>query len=258
MKNGLFQSVILILLIAVGIQNGFAQDLSFNLPDIDGEKVLLEKQTEPNLTVVCFLGTECPLAKLYVSRLNELSEKFSTTKFIAVCSNSQDSVDDLKKYATSHQLAFSIVKDRNNVVADQFGAQRTPEVFVLDQNLKVQYQGRIDDQYHPGVARSAPTRNDLELALQQLKNDKPVEVAKTEPMGCLIGRVKKETDTKNTVTYSNQIARIMQNHCSECHRAGEIGPMELKDYDEVVGWADMILEVVADNRMPPWLSLIHI
>ncbi len=252
MKNGLFQSVILILLIAVGIQNGFAQDLSFNLPDIDGEKVLLEKQTEPNLTVVCFLGTECPLAKLYVSRLNELSEKFSKTNFIAVCSNSQDSADDLKKYATSHQLAFPIVKDRNNVVADQFGAQRTPEVFVLDENLKVQYQGRIDDQYHPGVARSAPTRNDLELALEQLKNGKPVEVAKTEPMGCLIGRVKKETDSKNTVTYSNQIARIMQNHCSECHRAGEIGPMELKDYDEVVGWADMILEVVADNRMPPW------
>ena len=260
MRNGLFRSTILIFLIAIGlqigmqngIQNGFAQDLSFNSPSIDGEKVQLEKQTEPNLTVVCFLGTECPLVKLYASRLNKMSKEFPTTKFIAVCSNSQDSVDDLKGYATSHQLAFPIIKDRNNVIADQFGAQRTPEVFVLDQNLKVHYQGRIDDQYQPGVARSAPTRNDLKLALTQLKNGKPVEVAKTEPMGCLIGRVKKEKNAKNTVTYTNQIARIMQNHCSECHRADEIGPMALEDYDEVIGWAEMILEVVQDNRMPPW------
>jgi hypothetical protein len=54
------------------------------------------------------------------------------------------------------------------------------------------------------------------------------------------------------VTYSNQIARILQRHCVECHRPGEIAPFSLTDYDEVVGWAKMIEEVVDQQRMPPW------
>ena len=46
-------------------QSSFAQDeLAFHLPDIDGVQVQLEAQNETKLTVVCFLGTECPLAKL--------------------------------------------------------------------------------------------------------------------------------------------------------------------------------------------------
>ena len=44
----------------------------------------------------------------------------------------------------------------------------------------------------------------------------------------------------------------LQAHCVECHQAGEIGPFALTDYDEVIGWADMMLEVIDDGRMPPW------
>ncbi|MCA9249345.1 MAG: hypothetical protein KDA42_19620, partial [Planctomycetales bacterium] len=55
-----------------------------------------------------------------------------------------------------------------------------------------------------------------------------------------------------TVTYTNQIARIMQAHCVECHRAGEIAPFALTEYEEVAGWAEMIDEVVRLQRMPPW------
>lgn len=38
----------------------------------------------------------------------------------------------------------------------------------------------------------------------------------------------------------------------ECHREGEIGPFALTDYDEVVGWGQMMLEVIDQHRMPPW------
>ena len=48
------------------------------------------------------------------------------------------------------------------------------------------------------------------------------------------------------------IAPIFQQHCVECHRAGEIGPMELTSYEDVVGWGEMIGEVIRDRRMPPW------
>ena len=117
--------------------------------------------------------------------------------------------------------------------------------------LNVRYHGRVDDQYLPGVARTAPQRHDLREALTQLSAGESVEVASTEPAGCLIGRVKRPRQSGD-VTYCDQVVRILNRQCVECHRAGEIGPFALTDYQEVVGWADMILEVVNDGRMPPW------
>ncbi len=54
------------------------------------------------------------------------------------------------------------------------------------------------------------------------------------------------------MTYSNQIARVFQARCVQCHREGEIAPFSLTNYEEIVGWAPMIDEVVRENRMPPW------
>lgn len=57
------------------------------------------------------------------------------------------------------------MKDVGNVVADQFGAVRTPEVFLLDKDRVVRYWGRIDDEYIVGRRRDEPTRKDLALAI---------------------------------------------------------------------------------------------
>ena len=172
-------------------------------------------------------------------------------QFVGVHSNRQDSVDDIRSYRDEHNLRFPLVKDDGNAIADQFGAERTPEVFVVDRNLAVQYQGRIDDQYSPGIARPEPKRQDLRVAIDQLLSGDDVEMPKTEAVGCLIGRIKQPV-VESDVTYCGQIARILQRNCLECHRSGEIGPFAMNDFDEVVGWADMILEVVQDGRMPPW------
>ncbi|MBI2421744.1 MAG: hypothetical protein HYV27_02860 [Candidatus Hydrogenedentes bacterium] len=54
------------------------------------------------------------------------------------------------------------------------------------------------------------------------------------------------------VTYSNQIARVMQKHCNVCHRDQGIAPMSFSDYATVRKFAPMIKEVVQQRRMPPW------
>jgi peroxiredoxin len=240
------------LVLIAACQTGLSQDLAFDTPDIDGRATQLEKSSEPKLTVVCFLGTECPLAKLYATRLNEMSSEFSDVDFIGVCSNLQDSVDDLIEYRNKHEIVFPIIKDRKNLIADRYQAQRTPEVFLVDENLKVIYRGRIDDQYQPGLAKAATTRDDLKIAITEALSGQEISVASTEPFGCLIGRVKNESNPNSQITFANQVSRLLINHCAECHQDGEIGPMSLIDYDEVVGWADMIQEVVDDGRMPPW------
>src|SRR6516165_4232237 len=53
-------------------------------------------------------------------------------------------------------------------------------------------------------------------------------------------------------TFDKDVLRILQKHCQECHRPGEIGPFSLLTFDDAKGRADMIREVVQEERMPPW------
>ncbi|HJQ80672.1 MAG TPA: redoxin domain-containing protein, partial [Lacipirellulaceae bacterium] len=225
----------------------------FQLKDFRGAEHALSDYRESKVVVLAFLGTECPLAKLYGARLAELANEYEPrgVEFLGVNANVQDSITEIAAYARVHEIEFPILKDVGNELADALGAVRTPEVFVLDTAREVRYHGRIDDQYGVGYTRERPQKTDLKAALDELLAGKEVTTPETRPVGCHIGRIRK-ADEKAPVTYSNQVARILQNRCIECHRDGEIAPFALTDYDEVVGWAPMIEEVVREGRMPPW------
>ncbi len=235
-----------------GTSPSAAPDTAFRLPTVDGKSVELA-DGQSRLTVVCFLGCECPLARLYGPRLNELAKqlKEQEVRFVGVNSNLQDSMDDVREYVKNYGIEFPMAKDYGNQVADRYGAKRTPEVFVLDEKLATRYRGRVDDQYLPGRTRSKATHEDLKAAIDELLTGKPVTNAATEPNGCLIGREKQE-DVTTKLTFTKDIAAILNRNCVECHRDGEIGPFSLTEYDEVIGWADMMLETIDDGRMPPW------
>ena len=54
------------------------------------------------------------------------------------------------------------------------------------------------------------------------------------------------------VTFSNQIARLFQQHCQGCHRPGEIAPFSLTSYQDAHTWRQYILDAARARRMPPW------
>lgn len=229
---------------------------NFTLKSHFGKEYSLADFANRDVVVVAFVGAECPLARLYGPRLAELAEQWpDKVAIVGIDSNQQDSLQEIGSYAARHDIKFPILKDTGNVVADRFGAERTPEVFVLDRDRTIRYQGRIDDQYGfadgVGFQRPAPSRKDLAAAVDELLAGQAVSVPTTQTIGCVIGRVRK-ADPQSEVTYSNQIARIFQQHCVECHRPGQIGPFVMTGYDEVVGWGEMIREVVDQGRMPPW------
>ena len=201
---------------------------SFRLKDYRGKLHTLSDFQDSKLVVAIFLGVECPLAKLYAPRLAKLSEEFSSqsVSFIGINSNQQDSLAEIAGHARQHGIKFPVLKDLSNEFANQVGAERTPEVFVWDSTGEVRYHGRIDDQFGVGYVRSEPTTHDLRTALEELLSGKDVSSPVTEAVGCIIGRVR-EPDPTNPVTYSNQIARIMQDRCVACHRPGEIAPFSL-------------------------------
>ncbi len=231
---------------------------AFAAHDCDGKEYKLADFADSKLVVVAFMGTECPLAKLYGPRLADLAKEFKDrgVTLIAVDSNQQDSIAEIEHYARRHGMHFPVLKDVNNVIADQFGAIRTPEMFVLDADRVIRYWGRVDDQFGfqgNGIAyqREEPKRRDLAVALEELLAGKPVSEPVTLAQGCHIGRVKKPV-ADSDVTFTKDIAAIFNNNCVECHREGQIGPFPMTTYEQCVGWAEMLREVINERRMPPW------
>ena len=237
---------------------GANSSFRFRLSTLEGEEVLVSAADSARVTVVCFLGTECPLVKLYAARLSMYSDLFARrgVRFVGVNSNRQDEPEDIRAYLAEHPLSFPMVRDENNAVADAYEATRTPEVFVLDAEMKLRYRGRVDDQYEPGISRNAATRDDMKLAIEEVLAGEAVTIAVTEPTGCMIGKVRRSAtvapSVAASVTFCNQVSRLLRKHCIECHRTGEIGPFSMEKYEDVVGWADTSLEVIANGRMPPW------
>jgi peroxiredoxin/mono/diheme cytochrome c family protein len=235
---------------------------NLSLADFRGKNHSLSDYGDSKLVVLAFVGVECPLCKMYGPRLEELSKEYGPkgVTFLGVDSNRQDSLTEMAAYARQHGIEFPLLKDLNNTIADAVGAERTPEVLVLDRDRVVRYRGRIDDQFGfqsgTGYVRPKISRRDLGHALDELLAGKDVSQPTSETAGCLIGRVRPVTGN-GEVTYSDQIARIFQDRCVECHRPGQIGPFALTSYEEAAGWASMIEEVVREQRMPPWHADPH-
>jgi len=224
--------------------------------DVTGRKVAWSEG--PQFRVWAFLGCECPVARLYGVRLQELADALDgnpaskgAIQWVGVLSNSHDSPEDIRAFADELQVRFPLVKDADQSLARAWHATRTAEVVVVDRQGAIRYRGRIDDQYAPGVKRSKSLHSELKDALSALLEGREPDVVVTEPTGCLITLESGES-TDATMTFAKDVAPVLYRHCAECHRSGEIGPFDITDFDEVRGWSEMILEVIDSGRMPPW------
>src|SRR5262249_31479974 len=119
----------------------------FSLRDHQGQMHSLSAESDKKLVVVAFLGSACPLARAYAPVLAELAETYQSrgVAVIAINSNAQDTLADIAAFHNKHKLPFPILRDPDQAIADRFGAERTPEAFVLDERRVIRYQGRIDD-----------------------------------------------------------------------------------------------------------------
>ena len=223
------------------------------LPQATGQTKSMPPMPNAKLRVFAFLGSDCPLAKLYAPRLAALADTFRDreVEFVGINSNPQDSLEDVVRFVDSASLPLRVLKDHDQVVLGLLEPRRTPEVIAIDSKGREVYRGRIDDQYQPGVVRAAATRDDLRVAIEEFLDGRSISIPRTEGAGCLIARTR-EPKQAPTVTYCNQVVRILQRHCVECHRPGEIGPFSLLEFHEVQGWSEMIVETVENRRMPPW------
>jgi mono/diheme cytochrome c family protein/thiol-disulfide isomerase/thioredoxin len=229
--------------------------LDFRLEDPrDEREISFADLKDKKAIVLVFMGTECPIGNSFLPVLAGLHKDCAGkgVAFLGVNSNLQDTPARVAAHARDNEIPFPVLKDVGNRLADRLEAKRTPEALVLDPAGRVLYRGRIDDQFGIGYSRpNKPTRRDLAEAIEEVLAGKAVSVPATPVAGCLIGRVVQPKKV-GPVTYSRQVSRILQKHCQECHRPGQIGPMPLMTYDDATAWSDTIREVVDERRMPPW------
>lgn len=234
-------------------ESGFRDELSQLLPNetVAGEKFTIDSSAE--LYVFCFLGVECPVARQYGAKLRPIAEQFQgkPVQFIGINSNPQDSQTEVARYQQEFKLPFAMLKDSSQLAAKRFNATRTSEAVVANASGEVIYQGRIDDQFAPGVARGKPTTHELTEAIAAALEGKQIATPRTTAVGCLI-TFKKAAVEQPTTTFTKDVAPLLWKNCYECHRDGEIGPFNISDYEELQGWSEMLVEVMEQRRMPPW------
>src|SRR4051794_10131309 len=84
---------------------------NFTLKDYRGKEHSLDGLKDSKLVVLAFLGTECPLAKLYAPRLAALEKEFGPkgVAFLGLNANSQDGVVAIAAHARAHKIDFPVL-----------------------------------------------------------------------------------------------------------------------------------------------------
>ena len=210
----------------------------------DGRTIAAHKAT-----VFVFLSTQCPVSKVYAPRLNALAREYGArgVQMVGVFSNMQEGQAEVAAFAKGRGLAFPIVRDGSAAMAKRFGATMTPQAFVVDPAGAVVYSGRVDD----SADASAVHHKDLQGALDSVLAGRPVAQAQTVAFGCIIRRPATQV-ASSQITYSHDVAPILQQQCETCHRTGQIGPMALTSYAQAAAWRGDIRRYTSSRQMPPW------
>ena len=147
---------------------------------------IAQSPAKPKVEVFVFLGSECPISQKYMSRLNDMATKYdASVKWNGIIAENVK-VSVVKKFAQEYNAKFPIKKDDSFILVQKYGAEITPEVFLVVDG-KVRYKGAIDNWFYElGRYRTETTEHYLVNALDAiLKGEDPI-LKETEPIGCLI------------------------------------------------------------------------
>lgn len=163
----------------------------FELPGTDGAVHHLAQYLRAfRAVVVVFMCNQCPHVQLYLDRLKQLQADFQAQGMTLIGINpndaaqlAEDSFENMKRFAADQQLNFPYLRDVTQDVAQSFGVERTPHVFLLDQDGILCYRGGIDDSPNDSTAVKADYLRD---AIASLLAGEPIAPAQTDPVGCPI------------------------------------------------------------------------
>ena len=167
-----------------------SEAIPFELPSVDGNSYSLDGLAEDNqATVVVFMCNHCPYVLAWLDRLIAVANDYAAKGVAFAGINANDpakyAADDfagMQKLAKDRGLPFPYLHDETQEVAHAYGAERTPEIFVFDADLKLRYHGAPDDNYDESEASVPYLRDALDAVLDGARPP----VVDTAPVGCTI------------------------------------------------------------------------
>ncbi len=167
----------------------------FSLKNIDDTFVSLSDYQEAKGFIVIFTCNTCPIAKMYEDRIIDLHNKYASMGYPVIAINPNDpdvkpgdSFDKMKVRAKEKGFEFPYLFDAGQTIFPQYGATKTPHVYLLDNELTVKYIGAIDD--NPQNADGVEEKY-VEAAIFNMEKDSDPDPSFTRAVGCSI-KVKRE------------------------------------------------------------------
>jgi len=167
--------------------------MDFQLKNVDGKTISLAGNEAVKGYILVFTCNTCPVAQAYEDRIIALHNQYTSQGYpvIAINSNdsnvsSGDSYEQMQKKANDKQYPFAYVWDETQNIAKTYGANRTPQVFIVKKEgsaYKVMYIGAVDD--HSEEASGAQKKY-VEEAMKEIIAGKPVTTSFTRTVGCSI------------------------------------------------------------------------
>jgi peroxiredoxin len=160
----------------------------FDLPGTDGERYGLAEGAPA--TVVYWTCNHCPYALAWHDRMLEVARDYADRDVRVLAINSNDAerypADSFEAMTTRVESEggwpHPFLHDETQEVAGAWGAERTPDVFVLDPGLRLRYRGAPDADYDDPSQGAAWLREALDAVLE----GRQPERSETEPVGCTI------------------------------------------------------------------------
>lgn len=165
----------------------------FSLKNVDNKKVSLKDIKDAKGYIVVFTCNHCPYAVAYEDRIIALDKKYKKLGYPVVAINpnnpekqKDDSFPKMQERAKEKKFAFPYLLDEGQKIYPQYGATKTPHVYLLQKTAKgnvVKYIGAIDDNYEDVAAVK---QKYVENAVDALLKGKEVPVKETKAIGCSI------------------------------------------------------------------------
>tara|TARA_B100000470_G_scaffold184401_1_gene149401 strand:+ start:431 stop:1048 length:618 start_codon:yes stop_codon:yes gene_type:complete len=160
----------------------------FELPDTNGENITIDS-FEADALIVIFTCNHCPYAKAVEDRLISLGNKYgSKANFVLISSNEvqnypDDSPAKMAERHASKNYPFPYLFDETQEVAKAYSAVCTPDIFLYNKDRKLEYRGRLDDNWQQP---HNVTREELKMAIDAVLNGNKIEFDQIPSMGCNI------------------------------------------------------------------------
>lgn len=194
----LFVAISSFIIGGTNLSNGYEpgdKATDFKLKSVDGKNYSMSDYKDAKGFIVVFTCNTCPFAVKYEDRVNALAKKYKPKGYILLAINSNDpevQPDDtfskMQAKAKEKGFAFPYLVDEGQKIYPQYGATKTPHVFLLDKNQVVKYIGAIDNNADDA---SAVKEKYLENAIAALEKGNDPSPSVTKAIGCSIKAKKK-------------------------------------------------------------------